>query len=479
MNNKKLIALVVGTSLLTTVLSISAYNYFAPKERPAANGISTDVFFSNYLDTADITVPEGLNFIASAEASMPKVVHIRVKVKMGEESSSDPLLKKFFDEIPMQEGSGSGVIMSNDGYIITNNHVVENATEIRVILNDKREYEATLIGTDPSTDLAVIKIEGSELPAIKFGNSDNVRIGQWVLAVGNPFELESTVTAGIVSAKGRNINLLRTKSNLAIESFIQTDAAVNPGNSGGALVNLKGELVGINSAIASPTGAFAGYSFAVPVNIVKRVTADLMEYGEVQRALLGISIQEMTQELADNNEMSTVRGVYVAAMGAKSGAKDAGIKVGDIILAINDKEVNSPSELQECVAGYRPGNTVTVTILRDGKEEKIETILKNKYGTTDLVEANATEVDLGVELVEVSSKDMEEYNITFGVKVLKLKEGKLKDAGVEEGFVITHIDKHEVKTVENFNEIMAGVKGGVLIEGVYPDGKKDYYAIGK
>ena len=336
-----------------------------------------------------------------------------------------------------------------------------------------------MIGKDPTTDLALLKVEESSLPFVRLGNSDKVKIGEWVLAVGNPYDLTSTVTAGIVSAKARNINLLRSKENFAVESFIQTDAAVNPGNSGGALVNLRGELIGINTAIASPTGSYSGYSFAVPVNLVKKVMDDLLKFGEVQRGLLGINIQDVTSQLAKEKGLKDIKGVYVAGVTEKGAAKEAGIKEGDVILKVDEQKVNSTAELQEAVAKHRPGDKVNLQILRDGAEKQISAVLKNRVGTTEVVKVTDGKFTekLGVEFVELTSAEKKKFKIESGVKVTNIKKGILQDVGVKEGFMITSINKTKVKDPNDVLEILETPrKGGVLIEGVYPNGKTDFYA---
>ena len=340
-------------------------------------------------------------------------------------------------EQEQKAGSGSGVIVTSEGYIVTNNHVVKGADRIEVVLNDKRRYQAELIGLDASTDLAVLKIDEVDLPYMKYGNSDDVKIGEWVLAVGNPFDLTSTVTAGIVSAKARNINILKDKHGLAIESFIQTDAAVNPGNSGGALVNLKGELIGINTAIATPTGTFAGYSFAVPSQLVHKVVDDLIKYGVVQRALLGIAITDVTADVAEEHGLTDIKGVYVSGVGENSAANDAGIQEGDVILKVNKQEVNSSSELQEAVAVYRPGDEVELTFLRDGNVERVSVVLKNKLGNTEIVNSNELQsaTVFNAKLRELTTEEMEEYGVQNGLMVEDTGDGLLKKSGLMNGFV--------------------------------------------
>jgi Do/DeqQ family serine protease len=376
-----------------------------------------------------------------------------------------------------KESSGSGVIISDDGYIVTNNHVIEDGDKITVILNNKKEYPATVIGTDPSTDLALIKVDAGDLPFISFGNSDSTKVGEWVLAVGNPFNLESTVTAGIISAKGRNINILKDKG--SIESFIQTDAAVNPGNSGGALVNLRGELIGINSAIATPTGSFAGYSFAVPVNIVKKIVNDLVKFGVVQRGYLGVSITNINEELAKKYEINTLEGVYVDAVNDGSAAAEAGIKSGDVITAINNVRVKSTSELQEQVSRYRPNDEISVTVLRGDKEKSLTTRLKNIDGETTIVKKDQVSsfASLGADFQNITNEEKKKLGINGGVKIAKLYDGKLaKNTDIRDGFIITKIDNKPVNNVDELKTALQNKAGqGVMIEGTYPNYSGTYF----
>jgi Do/DeqQ family serine protease len=420
------------------------------------------------------------SFELAAKQTVNSVVHIKtIATKDLGQHQIDPFQEFFFgrpQKTPQKKvtGTGSGVIISKDGYIATNNHVVQGAVKIEVTLNDKKTYNGKIVGTDPSTDLALIKIEEANLPAIYYGNSDEVNIGEWVLAVGNPFNLTSTVTAGIVSAKGRNINIL--KEDYAIESFIQTDAAVNPGNSGGALVNQNGELIGINTAIASNTGSYTGYSFAVPVNMVKKIMGDLAKHGTVQRALLGVQIREINQELAEKNNISNLEGIYISKVMNESAAEDGGLRNGDIIRSINGNKVKSPSELQEKVGQHRPGDVVNVQFERDGNLKEITLTLKNKLGTTESV---AKEVFfLGAQLGKITAKEKKELGIDGGIKIEKLKEGKLLRQGVRKGFIITKLNHESINSPEQLIESLETLKGGVLIEGLYPSGAKAYYGFG-
>ncbi|EMR04664.1 Do family serine endopeptidase [Cesiribacter andamanensis] len=458
-----------------------------------------NVRLASYFESGDFTVPEGLNFVYAAETATPAVVHIRSKYGANAASrpqSRHPLEEMFpdlFEEgtpgprrggMMPQGSSGSGVILSADGYIVTNNHVIDRADQVEVTLNDNRSYTAEVIGVDPTTDIALLKVDATDLPYLSYGNSESVKVGEWVLAVGNPLDLTSTVTAGIVSAKGRNIGILGRGSNIqgnvntAIESFIQTDAAVNPGNSGGALVNLRGELIGINTAIASPTGSYSGYSFAVPATLVSKIVRDLKEFGTVQRALLGVQIQDVNAQLAKERELKVNRGVYINTVTSGSAAEEAGLKVGDVVVEINNRPVNTVAQLQEVVAINRPGDKVKVTYYRDGKVRTADAVLKNGMGTTTmLAKSNTLEIG-GSVLANLSDADKARLKISKGVKVQKLGAGKLRDAKVKEGFIITAIDHKPIENVDDAAQILSGKRNeGTLLEGVYPDGQKAYYGL--
>jgi serine protease Do len=425
--------------------------------------------------------PDGAlpDFVKAADATVHAVVHVKV---YGSQQVYDPFQGFFGYQNPQRQqtqGSGSGVIITEDGYIVTNNHVVSDAEKVEVTLNDNRNFTAKVIGTDPSTDLALLKVDEKGLPFVTYGNSDEVKVGEWVLAVGNPFNLTSTVTAGIVSAKARNIGILPDQ--YKIESFIQTDAAVNPGNSGGALVNTKGELVGINSAIASTTGSYTGYSFAIPVNLVRKVMDDLAEFGSVQRGFIGVSIRDIDSKLAQEKGLKEVKGVYVAGLSEDGAAKQAGLEEGDIITKVGEISVNTVPQLQEQIGHFRPGDKVDVTAVRNGNEKLFTVVLRNKDGGTALVKpvpASSSLSLLGASFSEITSSDKSNLGISGGAKVSRINPGKLRSAGIKEGFIITSIDRKPVRSMNDLENALKDRQGGVLIEGIYPNGMKGYYGFG-
>lgn len=432
------------------------------------------------LPAADSSELPDLTF--AAENSVHAVVHIMVTQK-GKYDTQNPLFDWFFgdrgsnqQEMPIRQGFGSGVIISADGTIVTNNHVIDEADEIKVILNDKREFTAKLIGTDPQTDIALLKIDAKDLPFLRFGNSDDLKLGQWVLAVGNPFNLTSTVTAGIVSAKGRDIEI--NPDQMRIESFIQTDAAVNPGNSGGALVNTHGELVGINTAIASQTGLYSGYSFAIPSNIAQKVVTDLKEFGDVQRALLNVNIGDVSAEVAKKYNLDKIEGVFIGKVQEGGAADLAGIKDNDVIISVDGVNVNSSAELQEQINKHRPGDKVTVVVKRDNKKKPFNVTLRNKHGDMKIVKGDDHDDIFGAKFVALSDRDKEELGIRYGVKIAELGNGKFKDAGIKKGFIITQVNKNAVSEVDELTRIIKKSRGGILVEGIYPNGEVAYYVFG-
>jgi len=487
--------ILLGLVLVAGVSAGVSYLTVAGTTRQAS--LAYDSAQQNAVKLVNINAPSGLetDFTIAAENTINAVVNITSK-SMRTVSQPVDIFEYFFGyrgQAPQQQvpqvGIGSGVIITPDGYIITNNHVIEGADEVSVTTNDKEEYTAKVIGTDPATDIALLKIEAKNLPTVAFGNSDNLKVGEWVLAVGNPMNLTSTVTAGIVSAKGRSLGAFmgnsrgKTGGNLSIESFIQTDAAVNQGNSGGALVNLRGELVGINTAIISQTGSYSGYSFAIPVNIVARVVGDIKEFGSYQRPYLGVSIRDLSAEFAKEKNISVTNGVYVESVENKSGALEAGIKAGDVIVEVNGVVVKRGSELQEQVSRYRPGDKVKVKLIREDKPMTLTVQLRNRQGGTDVVKVEGVEV-LGAAFKDLTDDQKRNLNVSYGVQVNGLTDGKLKEAGVRKGFVILKVNDVRIQSVSQLEEVVRSVQTsprvedrGLFIVGIYPNGKVTYYAV--
>lgn len=467
---------IVVASVIGGAISVAIYSNLTNKQTAYVPSDSTlqgarpmQVSYSGMVD-----------FTAAASATVDAVVHVKIRSQYT--VVENPIYNFLFGRPNYQQqempvvASGSGVIISRDGYIVTNNHVVEGADALEVTLDDNRTFTAKVIGADPTTDIALIKIDGDNFPFIPWGNSDNLKVGEWVLAIGNPFNLASTVTAGIVSAKARNINIIN--KNTAIEAFIQTDAAVNPGNSGGALVNTAGELVGVITAIASPTGSFSGYSFAVPERIARKIVSDLMEYGTVQRAFIGISINEVTSETAQKNGVTSLKGVYVSSVADGGAAAEAGIKAGDVILKVNDVEVNKVSELQEQIGRYRPGQQISVTVLHGEKTRTMNLTLRNIDGGTSLQTQGESVEILGASVRTVNPQTASSLRIRGGVEITALADGKFKQAGIKEGFIITSVNRRPMRSADELKAILSNSKGGIYIEGVYPNGKSAYYAFG-
>jgi serine protease Do len=474
MKNKQLLVM-LGTAMIGGLVAVFAYSALIDNKEKS---LITQQKEPVSLVSLKAGIDSSTDFTFAAEKTINAVVNVKTQSKV---EYRNPIYEFFYgdhyhgEEQPVT-GIGSGVIITADGYIVTNNHVVENSDKISVTLNDKREYVAKVVGTDHSTDLALLKIDEKNLPFITFGNSDALKVGEWVLAVGNPFNISSTVTAGIVSAKGRSMTII--DDNYRIESFIQTDASVNQGNSGGALVNLKGEMVGINTAIISPNGGNVGISFAIPSSIVQKVVRDLIEFGTVQRAIMGVQVADITAELAKEKNLDQLEGVYVADFSDNSAAKEAGIEVGDIILQIDGIDIKSPSQLQEMVGRHRPGDKVNVLIKRKDKTKQIEVTLRNLQGDTNVVKAGTYETTLGAKIANLDEGDKSKLGIKSGVRVMELQEGKLKAAGIKPGFIITQVNNKPIVSVEEFEKIIKTIKGGVYIEGVYPDGSVAYYAFG-
>lgn len=456
---------VVGSIFTIKYLNDDSASYSSIEQRQQL------ILANNKTDTS-YRVPKGLDFLSAAKQVTAGVVHIRTAYGAGD-FSLNPLQNY---EQPVHS-SGSGVIISDDGYIATNNHVIEDATNIEVVMNNNHRYYAKLVGADPSTDLALLKIKAKDLPFVRYGNSDHVLPGEWVLAVGNPFDLNSTVTAGIVSAKARNIGILRDRNNFQVEAFIQTDAAVNPGNSGGALVNLKGELIGINTAIATSTGSYQGYSFAIPVSLVKKVMDDLLEYGRVQRGLLGIEIADVNALIAESFHLPVNQGVLVNQVREESAAEESGIRAGDVIVGIDGQTINSVSELQEWVARNRPGEDISVTFLRDGERHQVTARLKNSEGLRSLEKKEINYSIGGAQFEDVPYRELARLMLEGGVRIKDLQEGKWKKSGMKENFIIAYIDKVPVENVEDLNRILEYKKGGLLVEGLYSSGQKGTYGV--
>ncbi len=423
-------------------------------------------------------LPQNTDFTIAAAKTVNAVVHIKTIIGVKPRYYDDffGTLRGYLYGQPQQQALiafGSGVVISPNGYIVTNNHVVDGADKIIVTFNNKQQMVAKIIGTSPSTDLALIKVDAKDLPYLTYGNSDNLKVGQWVLAVGNPFNLTSTVTAGIISSIARDIHILGGKT--AIESYIQTDAAVNPGNSGGALVNTAGQLIGINAAIASQTGAYEGYSFAIPVNLVRKVVNDLMNYGQIQRAYLGVQIQNIDAGFAKKMNLHDLNGVYVAGVVEDGGAYKAGIKKGDIITAINDHPVKDLSELLGILGQYSPGKIINVSFLRDRKKETVRVTLKNKNGTTKLIKAQKAFYNdtLGAMLKTAPENDLTNLNLDHGLKVVSVQKGILRGGGITAGFIITEVNGREVNNRKQIEKALSeNSNKTVNVSGIYPNGMR-------
>lgn len=484
-------------AVLGSLCTVGTYHYFDKDDGRVKLEYAAAIPAAKVAYTVDEegrAVP--LDFTVAAEKVMPAVVHIRST--NGERNRDpqyfDPFRDFFGPQGPQfrqgpSQAAGSGVIINENGYIVTNNHVIQDADIIEVSLYDNRTFRAEIVGSDPDTDIALIKIEEKGLPSLAFVDSDKSRVGEWVLAVGNPFNLNSTVTAGIISAKGRSINILGGRTaegaSTAIESFIQTDAAINPGNSGGALVNLQGGLLGINTAIASPTGAYSGYGFAVPSNIVSKIVEDLLQFGIVQRGWLGVSISSVNSQLVKQHGLEVVDGAFISGFAENSSAKEAGLKEGDVVVKIDNTQIRSNSALIEYIGRHRPGDKVDVTVNRKGKELTFPVVLKNREGKTGTVTAVDRDgmASLGMELEEVDEKALKQLDLQNGVKVKSLGNGKLaKYTDIREGFIITRVNDTPVNSVKEFNEILKKKKTGelIILSGTYADFPREFnYAFRK
>jgi serine protease Do len=501
------VAFTIAISAVTAASVMWGYNKFTTNNNTFAGQVQGTVPSNYHLvglpnGTTLPSVPAGsMDFTEAASDALPTVVHIKTKTNARQVSNSLPketmpgnpfgdlfnnndLFNQFFGQqngvIPEQRASGSGVIISADGYIVTNNHVVDDADEVTVTLSDKKTYTAKVVGKDPSYDLAVVKIDASNLPFLLYGNSDDTKIGQWVLAIGYPLNLQTTVTAGIISAKGRSLGLNKgTKTSSPVESFIQTDAAVNQGNSGGALVNTSGQLIGINSAIASPTGFYSGYSYAIPVNIVRKVVDDLIKYGTVQRAFLGVAYapDDMPDDERLKDGVKDGNGVFVTDISKGGAAEAAGIQKGDFITKINGVSIGSSSELVEQISRFKPSDKISISYTKDGNEKTVDVTLKNNAGNYDIVkEDNSAISKLGADLATLDPKKAKEYGIAGGVIVKKINAGALSDqTRMRDGFIIIKVDGQNVKSVDEFKKLTGNAKS-ITISGFYPgyDGLYDY-----
>ena len=474
--------------ILITLLSalaggLTAYAVVRGLGQIDMNGIAQTSVDGSMFRTVNLSQDNWPDFTYAAESAVDAVVYVKVMSTQSMPQAPSSIFDFFFG-VPQQGapqqrekvGSGSGVIIREDGYIVTNNHVIDGATKIEVTLNNNQKYSATLVGTDPATDIALLKIDAQGLPTVPFGDSDKLRLGEWVIAIGSPYDLRSTITAGIVSAKGRSMP--NYTGEFKIESFIQTDAAVNPGNSGGALVDKAGNLVGINTAIISQTGSYSGYSFAVPVNIVKKIVYDLMDYGTVQRAVLGITMQEIDDKIADDLKLSSRNGVYIVEV-SKSGAADAaGIKAGDVLIAIDSTMITTASSVQEAVSRFSPGDQAQVTVLRNGKERKIDVKFKGTAKENGTKSDDGSVAFYGSSIKAASEDTLAKLGIKNGVEIVELGPGKLMESGAVEGFVIQYVNDHPVRTPEDVIEIVKKSKRTVFIEGTTPSGKTGYFGFG-
>jgi serine protease Do len=484
----KNLALLLGAVVVTGGVAL-----YANADKPVSNSIFQDTSKAPIVNTNFKESPAGpVDFEKAAAAAVPSVVHIKTTTKFkevagrgqqGENPFGDEFFKRFFGDGGMpqqqqdQKASGSGVIISADGYIVTNNHVVDGATDLVVTLNNRKNFKATVVGTDPNTDLALIKIDGKNLPVMPIGNSDEVKLGQWVLAIGYPLNLDVTVTQGIVSAKSRNIGINRQGA-APVEAFIQTDAAVNPGSSGGALVDANGDLVAINAAIASPTGSFAGYAYSIPSNLMKKVIGDIMKYGKVQRGYLGISMAPEELDDAKKKELGInddINGVWVMDVDPKGAAAEAGIKKGDAITKIDGHSVASGSELAEMIARDKPDEKISVTIMRGNEEKRLDVVLKNKLGTFGSVQSAAVE-SLGADFANLSKENASKLGISGGVVVNNIHSGVISiQTNMRPGFIITKIGNTPVSSIDELKDALSNQKSNFQIAGIYPESGEVYY----
>lgn len=476
---KKGVLIVAISVLLSGLTAWGVVKASVPDARVGQDSMLENGAMYRTVNMAENDYPD---FTYAAETAVDAVVYVKVTVKTAaDQYQIDPFFKFFFgDQGPQgreQEGSGSGVIIRSDGYIVTNNHVVENATKIEVTTNNKKTFSAKVIGTDPVTDVALIKIDADNLPVISFADSDHLRLGEWVLAIGSPLGLRGTITAGIVSAKGRSMP--NYTGDFKIESFIQTDAAVNPGNSGGALVNKKGELVGINTAIISQTGSYSGYSFAVPSNIVKRVVSDLIDFGSVKRAWLGVTMQPIDEKIAKDLKLSSMNGVYINEVSKGSAADKAGLQKGDVIIGVDSVKVTDGASVQEAVSQYRPGDKAVVTFIRDGKQKNVKVTFQSSTEQTGTVDSEGLVTFYGAKLGTLSKDTMSRLGIKRGVEIVSVAPGKIMEAGASSGFIILYVNDEPVSKPQDVVDIVKKAKRSVAIEGLTSNGQSSYFAFGK
>ncbi|MCQ2146640.1 MAG: Do family serine endopeptidase [Bacteroidales bacterium] len=480
---KKGLAIIAASVLLS---GLTAYGIVKSQSDKALVNATNNTADSGYFRTVNLQQTDYPDFTYAAESCVDAVVFVKVTIQSRQSQSQqmDPFFQFFFGGSPQaqpreQQGSGSGVIIRSDGYIVTNNHVVDGATKVEVTLTNNKTYEATVVGKDAATDVALLKVDAEGLPTVPFGNSDALRLGEWVIAIGSPYNLRSTITAGIVSAKGRSMS---SNGEFKIESFIQTDAAVNPGNSGGALVNKAGELVGINTMIYSQTGSYSGYSFAVPVNIVKKIVADLIDFGSVKRAKLGISmtgVENLDEKLVKDLKLSRPEGVYINEVQKGSAAEKGGLKSGDVIISIDGKKITSAASVQEQVNNYHPGDESTITYSREGKLHDAKIVFQSMEEETGSVDEDGSVAFYGSKLQGISDKTKERLGIKSGVEIVSVGTGKMQAAGAQEGFVILYINDQPVSKPQDVIDLAKKAKRAIYVEGVTANGRPGYFAFGK
>lgn len=474
-----LISAVAGAAAALVVTNLGKTAGPAVYHYDSASGDSSASIYR----TVNLSQTEYPDFTYAAENSVDAVVYVKVEIQSARSANVDPFFRFFFgDQLgdsgsQVRQGSGSGVIIREDGYIVTNNHVVQNATKVEVTLSNNKTFEATVVGTDAPTDLALLKIDATGLPTLAFGDSDKLRLGQWVLAIGSPYDLRSTITAGIVSAKGRQME--HSTRELKIESFIQTDAAVNPGNSGGALVNEKGELVGINTAIISQTGSYTGYSFAIPSNLVRKIIGDILEFGTVKRALLGITMREINDKFAKEMKLSESKGVYIVEVLNGGSADKAGVKAGDILTAVGSVKVESMAQVQASIANYHPGDKTTVTVIRDGETKTLNVVFASSEELTASVDADGSVIFFGSKLGKADSKRLAALGVKQGVEVVSAGNGRMRENGVTDGFIILYVNDQPVSSPQDVVNIAKKAKKSIFIQGVTPAGREAYFGFGK